>query len=168
MQSLDNIDETYILDWRKMRKLIGIFPDYLIKEATLKTVDYLLAIVSKVKCYFTKTFPTEATWCEAGWYRDLRVQTERECVSNGLLRVKKSPKLSVEDLEELCKELMSRNTKESICDRTLLVFLWQALGRIVEAGNILYTDIELIDTEKYSYHFYNYFKCYCNYISNII
>ena len=54
MRSLDNIGVAYILDWKKMRILIGIFPDYLIKEAALKTMDCLLAILSKVKCRFTK------------------------------------------------------------------------------------------------------------------
>ena len=147
IQSFDNLNEVYIEcdQYSKIRRLFGHFPSFLIMIKKLKTIDYLLAIVSKVKSEVCAKFPKNTGWCEKNWYSSMRKQAWRECVTAGLVGVKHAPKMTIDEHTDLCTVLCGHNTKTSYEQRALLVFLWQALGRLHEVTRIYFSDLTLHD-----------------------
>jgi hypothetical protein len=114
-------------------------------------MDYVMAMVPKIKVALVSKFPKNVGWVEPNWYKSFRQSIEKECLRRGLIRVKTGAKLSVDDLEELCIYLVKTNDESSYRDRTLLVLLWQAIGRILEVATMKYDELGLTDSKKYIY-----------------
>jgi hypothetical protein len=146
--TIDHIPEEFLKDCTKIRELIGLFPDFLIKKKGFKTQEYLLATVGKVKSYLAYKFPRENSWCEETWYRNFRSQIYREAEENGLHPAKESDKMTTDEIEDLCRELVGQNTSDGFRNRSLLVFTWQAVGRITEVVSMEYPDFTLIDETR--------------------
>lgn len=127
---------------------MGKFVTYLIIQEHFNTMDYLMAMVSKIKVALVSKFPKNVGWVEVNWYKDFRKTIERECLERGLIRVKTGANLSVDDLEELCNYLVNTNSEDAYKDRTLLVLLWQAIGRIIEVATMKYDELGLTDSKK--------------------
>jgi len=79
------------------------------------------------------------------WYKTLRLNIMKRyvelCARNGTKLSDQAPEMTMKDLRALSEILLSRDTPKSISNRSLLIFQWQALGRISEISAMKWADI---------------------------
>ena len=63
------------------------------------------------------------------------------CARNGKKLNDQAPEMTVKDLRALSEVLFCKDTSKSISHRYLLIFQWQALGRISEISAMQWCDI---------------------------
>lgn len=126
------------------RDIFGMFPDYLRK---VRKVGYgsTCGYVSKIKTLICDTRNTISDIAQGSWYSKLNVNIRKDfneqAVATGTSLTKSAPPMTARDLNCLSSMLTKKNTRDSLSHRCLLVWQWQALGRISEIAAMNLDDI---------------------------
>ena len=137
-------NDEYFKEVKTTSDIFGRFANFIIDTVKIKKPKCALNYISKLRMKVESENPGTTVF-NGTWYRNLRLNIMKEyvkkCARDGTKLSDQAPEMTMKDLRAISEILFRRDTSQSISHRCLLIFQWQALGRISEISSMKWADI---------------------------